>query len=134
MPYEQKFIMCDTYAHTIDMSKSSAEGARKYLLYVRFRVIDFMTDRLGCSATGGHLYIDLALLGEVTLAQECDYFRLPSYPMDDFPIDVGGPIKKTKSYKMVNLRYMKIKMVSSRYLSTLSTLSRLLTIFNAYFT
>ena len=26
MPYEQKFIMCDTYAHTIDMSKSSAEG------------------------------------------------------------------------------------------------------------
>ena len=89
---------------------------------------------VGCSATGVHLYIDLALLGEVTLAQECDYFRLPSYPVDDFPIDVGGPIKKTKSYKMVNLRYMKIKMVSSRYLSTLSTLSRLLTIFNAYFT
>ena len=86
---------------------------------------------VGCSATGVHLYIDLALLGEVTLAQECDYFRLPSYPVDDFPIDVGGPIKKTKSYKMVNLRYMKIKMVSSRYLCTLS---RLLTIFNAYFT
>ena len=97
----------------------------------RFRCIFVI---VGCSATGGHLYIDLALLGEVTLAQECDYFRLPSYPMDDFPIDVGGPIKKTKSYKMVNLRYMKIKMVSSRYLSTLSTLSRLLTIFNAYFT
>ena len=32
MPYEQKFIMCDTYAHTIDMSKSSAEGTKKYLL------------------------------------------------------------------------------------------------------
>ena len=39
MPYEQKFIMCDTYAHTIDVSKSSAEGARKDLLCVRFRVI-----------------------------------------------------------------------------------------------
>ena len=26
-------------------------------------------DRVGCSATGSHLYIDLALLGEVTLAQ-----------------------------------------------------------------
>ena len=39
MPYEQKFIMCDTYAHTIDVSKSSAEGARKDLICARFRVI-----------------------------------------------------------------------------------------------
>ena len=49
MPYEQKFIMCDTYAHTIDMSKSSAEGARKYLLYVRFRVIKFKSNNCKCT-------------------------------------------------------------------------------------
>ena len=39
MPYEQKFIMCDTYAHTIDVPKSSTEGARKDVLCVCFRYI-----------------------------------------------------------------------------------------------
>ena len=52
MPYEQKFIMCDTYAHTIDMSKSSAEGARKYLLYVRFRVIKFKSNNFNSYRIG----------------------------------------------------------------------------------
>ena len=44
--------MCDTYAHTIDMSKSSAEGARKYLLYVRFRVIKFKSNNFNSYRIG----------------------------------------------------------------------------------
>ena len=72
MPYEQKFIMCDTYAHTIDMSKSSAEGARKYLLYVRFRVIKFKSNNCKCTHiciekrklifVEGSMFTDLLLL------------------------------------------------------------------------